>query len=129
MYFLNHLKAYSDFSYIDKRCKYLFYWLYANVLNKEQSTENTLILYKELYDRYNSDEDSMNILDNHIKQIIKLCLITLLNFLAYTIYLKNLKKNSFHKKMKRNAPTNALNYLLGMKVNVEKFMIMIFVMN
>ncbi|SBT74091.1 PIR protein [Plasmodium ovale] len=42
---------------IDKGCKYLFYWLYADVLNKEQSTENTLILYKELYDRYNSDED------------------------------------------------------------------------
>ncbi|SBT54909.1 PIR Superfamily Protein [Plasmodium ovale wallikeri] len=69
MYFLNHLKEHSDSSYIDKGCKYLFYWLYADVLNKEQSTENTLILYKELYDRYNSDEDSMNILDNHIKQI------------------------------------------------------------
>lgn len=43
MHFLNHLKENTD-SYKDEGCKYLFYWLHVEVLEKKYPIEHTLML-------------------------------------------------------------------------------------
>ncbi|SBT56051.1 PIR Superfamily Protein [Plasmodium ovale wallikeri] len=67
MKFLNLLKEESE-SYKIEGSKYLFYWLHNDILKNKSPVEITLILYKELYRRYN-DEDNLNILNKYIEQM------------------------------------------------------------
>ncbi|SBT00768.1 PIR Superfamily Protein [Plasmodium ovale curtisi] len=68
--FLRHLKEESAYTtFHDNGCKYLFYWLYTHVLNKKQSIENTLKLYKELHRIYNEYHDSSNTFDKYINEM------------------------------------------------------------
>ncbi|SBT55978.1 PIR Superfamily Protein [Plasmodium ovale wallikeri] len=67
MKFLNLLKEESE-SYKIEGSKYLFYWLHNDILKNKSPVEITLILYKELYRRYN-EEDNLNILNKYIDQM------------------------------------------------------------
>ncbi|SBT55325.1 PIR Superfamily Protein [Plasmodium ovale wallikeri] len=67
MKFLNLLEE-KNYTQKEKGCKYLFYWLHAEVLRSKQPIKNTLNLYKELYKNYHSEEN-LNTLDNYINQI------------------------------------------------------------
>ncbi|SBT55787.1 PIR Superfamily Protein [Plasmodium ovale wallikeri] len=66
--FLSHLKEKYD-NYRDDGCKYLYYWLYVDVLKRNTSIENTLILYKDLNKKFNDDNDGLNTLDNYINKM------------------------------------------------------------
>ncbi|SBT84408.1 PIR protein [Plasmodium ovale] len=66
--FLNHLKEKYD-TYRDDGCKYLYYWLYVDVLNRNTPIENTLILYKDLNKKFNDDNDGLKTLDNYINKM------------------------------------------------------------
>ncbi|SBS89920.1 PIR Superfamily Protein [Plasmodium ovale curtisi] len=66
--FLYHLKERYD-TYRDDGCKYLYYWLYVYVLNRNTSTQNTLIFYKNLNKIFNDDNDGLNTLDNYINKM------------------------------------------------------------
>ncbi|SCA48149.1 PIR protein [Plasmodium ovale] len=67
MKFLNLLKEENE-SYKIEGSKYLFYWLHNDILKNKSPVQITLILYKELYRRYN-DEDNSNILNKYIDQM------------------------------------------------------------
>ncbi|SBT56518.1 PIR Superfamily Protein [Plasmodium ovale wallikeri] len=69
--FLRHLKERNDSSYQKDGCKYLLYWLYVDVLNKETTIENTLIVYKALNKTFNVHNDGFNMFDNYINQMNK----------------------------------------------------------
>ncbi|SBT74657.1 Plasmodium vivax Vir protein, putative [Plasmodium ovale] len=68
--FLGHLKENLN-NYRDDGCKYLFYSLYVDVLNRNTSIENTLILLKKLNNIFNEDYDGDNELDNYINKMDK----------------------------------------------------------
>ncbi|SBT83070.1 PIR protein [Plasmodium ovale] len=60
---------YKDKTYRDNGCKYLFYWLYTDVLNGKVSIENTLILYQKLYSIYNENHEHLNAFDKYINEM------------------------------------------------------------
>lgn len=66
MKYLNDLIGKNE-SYKDEGCKYLFNWLHVDVLKRKTTIENTLILYRELYKRFN--EEGLNILSNYTNKI------------------------------------------------------------
>ncbi|SBS91463.1 PIR Superfamily Protein [Plasmodium ovale curtisi] len=55
--FLSHLKGIGQSPYIEKGCKYLYYWLHARVLVKNKSIENTLTLFNIFLEKYESSEE------------------------------------------------------------------------
>ncbi|SBT56525.1 PIR Superfamily Protein [Plasmodium ovale wallikeri] len=77
--FLSHLKenkvvtygdtAYGDITYKDNGCKYLFYWLYSNVLKNGQTIENVLNMYKDLYRIYTQHHDNLNTFHKYINEM------------------------------------------------------------
>ncbi|SBT51537.1 PIR Superfamily Protein [Plasmodium ovale wallikeri] len=66
--FLIHLEQNSD-TYRDEECKYLYYWLYVEKLNRTIPMEKILILYKELNNIFNNSNNGSNSLDNYINQM------------------------------------------------------------
>ncbi|SBT01953.1 PIR Superfamily Protein [Plasmodium ovale curtisi] len=66
--FLNHLKENSHV-YRDEGCKYLYYSLYVEILRRQTSFENTIILYKKLNKIFNDHNDGFNTLDNYISTL------------------------------------------------------------
>ncbi|SBT73966.1 Plasmodium vivax Vir protein, putative [Plasmodium ovale] len=66
--YLNNLKENSD-TYRDEGCKYLYYWLYVEKLQKNTTIPNTLTLYKELNNIFNKDNEGLNNLDNYINEM------------------------------------------------------------
>ncbi|SBT57517.1 PIR Superfamily Protein [Plasmodium ovale wallikeri] len=66
--FLSHLKENPN-NYRDDGCKYLFYSLYVDVLNKNTSIEHTLNLLKKLNNIFNDDYDGMYELDSYINKM------------------------------------------------------------
>ncbi|SBS89184.1 PIR Superfamily Protein [Plasmodium ovale curtisi] len=71
MLFLSDLKKEDDAIYRDSACKYIYYWLYNYALEKKETIENTLVIYKELFSRYNQYHDHENTFDNYINDMNK----------------------------------------------------------
>ncbi|SBS93996.1 PIR Superfamily Protein [Plasmodium ovale curtisi] len=67
MNFLNLLME-KDNSYKDKGSKYLFHWLHVDVLGNKYPIQDTIILYKELHEKFNNEEGD-NTLYKYINQI------------------------------------------------------------
>ncbi|SBT58677.1 PIR Superfamily Protein [Plasmodium ovale wallikeri] len=102
MKFLNLLKEESE-SYKIEGSKYLFYWLHNDVLNGKLAIGNTLILYKELYRRYN-DEDKLNILNIYINQMNDNTSDKLVKLIGIYDILKNFD-NSYKETLKKKECT------------------------
>ncbi|SBT53974.1 PIR Superfamily Protein [Plasmodium ovale wallikeri] len=64
--FLSHLQKETDPIYRDSGCKYLYFWLYTHVISNQQTIENTLNIYKELYNIYNKNHEGSDVLTNYI---------------------------------------------------------------
>ncbi|SBS95330.1 PIR Superfamily Protein [Plasmodium ovale curtisi] len=64
--FLSHLQKETDPIYRDSGCKYLYYWLYTHVISNQKTIENTLNMYKKLYDIYNQNHGGSDVLTNCI---------------------------------------------------------------
>ncbi|SBS99913.1 PIR Superfamily Protein [Plasmodium ovale curtisi] len=69
--FLTHLKEENIPSYQEDGCLYLYYWLHTEAVNSKTSIENTLDLYKKLYEIYNTDNDGDNKFDKYMNKINK----------------------------------------------------------
>ncbi|SBT00060.1 hypothetical protein POVCU1_057250 [Plasmodium ovale curtisi] len=67
--FLSHLQEETDPIYRDNGCKYLFYWLYTHVISNQHIIENTLKIYKELYNTYNQNHGRSDVLTNYINDM------------------------------------------------------------
>ncbi|SBT57876.1 PIR Superfamily Protein [Plasmodium ovale wallikeri] len=57
--YLLHLKESVNIPYIDKGCKYLFYWIHGKVVKNEKSIENTLKLYNIFRQKYEDYDETI----------------------------------------------------------------------
>ncbi|SBT73317.1 hypothetical protein POWCR01_000102800 [Plasmodium ovale] len=69
--FLSHLKEKNHTFYQEDGCKYLYYWLHVEALDRKVSIENTLNIYKELNEIFNSENDGFNIFDKYLNELNK----------------------------------------------------------
>ncbi|SBT57269.1 PIR Superfamily Protein [Plasmodium ovale wallikeri] len=67
--FLNHLKEKYNIFDQENGSKYLYYWLSVEAFESKLSIENTLDLYKDLNEIFNSEYDGDNIFDKYINQM------------------------------------------------------------
>ncbi|GAB69481.1 hypothetical protein PCYB_002300, partial [Plasmodium cynomolgi strain B] len=56
--FLSHLHRTNDPSYAENGFKYMYYWLYVDVLDSKLNHFNTITLYKDLIDKYEDLNDT-----------------------------------------------------------------------
>lgn len=57
--YLLHLKESVRIPYIDKGCKYLFYWINGKVVKNEKSIENTLKIYNIFRQKYEDYDETI----------------------------------------------------------------------
>ncbi|SBT73803.1 Plasmodium vivax Vir protein, putative [Plasmodium ovale] len=56
--FLSYLKGRDQWPYIEKGCKYLYYWIYDKVTNQNKSVENALTIFNEFLKKHEDFEES-----------------------------------------------------------------------
>ncbi|SBT31162.1 PIR Superfamily Protein [Plasmodium ovale wallikeri] len=91
MMFLNHLVQHD--SYMDEGCTYLYYWLYAEVLNKNQSIDIAIRLYEWLLTKYD-DENGTETFKNHSNYLSRSMLENLIKLIKLYDHFNKFKQVS-----------------------------------